>query len=83
MRVGAPLGHPFMSPKSLEILQNNEHFLEFLTSLHDAREHWIANLEDRPTEMLQQIAGRICTLNDILERSNYKAVKERWEALRR
>jgi hypothetical protein len=33
--------------------------------------------------MLQQIAGRICTLNDILERSNYKAVKERWEALRR
>jgi hypothetical protein len=72
-----------MSPKSLEILQNNEHFLEFLNALHDARENWIANLQDRPTDMLQCIAGRICTLDDILEQANYKAVKERWDALKR
>jgi len=83
MRVGAPLGHTFMSPKSLEILQNNEHFLEFLNGLHEARENWIAQLHDRPTETLQQIAGRIVVLDDILEQANYKAVKERWEALRR
>ena len=72
-----------MSPKSLEILQNNEHFLEFLNSLHAQREGWIAQLHDRPTEALQQVAGRICVLDDILEAANYKAVKERWDALKR
>jgi len=83
MRVGAPLGHTFMSPKSLEILQNNEYFVEFLTSLHNVREGWIAQLHDRPTETLQQLAGRICVIDDILEQANYKAVKERWDALKR
>lgn len=72
-----------MNPKSLEILQNNEHFLEFLNALHAQREGWIAQLHDRPTETLQQLAGRILVLDDILEQANYKTVKERWDALRR
>jgi len=71
-----------MDPKSLERLHNNEDFLKFLEDIHSQRDGWISQLHDRTTESVQQIAGRICALDDVLGASGYKQIKAKWASLR-
>jgi hypothetical protein len=71
-----------MESKSLERLHNNEDFLVFMTEVENQREGWIAQLHDRPTETLQQISGRICALDDILNAAQHKSLKAKWNSIR-
>lgn len=71
-----------MDPKSLERLHNNEDFLAFLEDVQSQREGWIAQLHDRTTDSVQQIAGRICALDDVLGAGGYKQLKAKWASLR-
>lgn len=71
-----------MDPKSLERLHNNEDFLAFLEDVQAQREGWIGQLHDRSTDSVQQIAGRICALDDVLGGANYKELKAKWASLR-
>lgn len=71
-----------MDPKSLERLHNNEDFLAFLEDVQSQREGWIGQLHDRTTDSVQQIAGRICALDDVLSAGGYKELKAKWASLR-
>jgi hypothetical protein len=71
-----------MDPKSLERLHNNEDFLAFLDDVQGQREGWIGQLHDRTTESVQQIAGRICALDDVLGAAKYKEMRSKWTSLR-
>jgi hypothetical protein len=71
-----------MDPKSLERLHNNEDFLAFLEDVQSQREGWIGQLHDRTTDSVQQIAGRICALDDVLGAGKYKELKAKWTSLR-
>jgi hypothetical protein len=71
-----------MDPKSLERLHNNEDFLAFLDDVQGQREGWIGQLHDRTTESVQQIAGRICALDDVLGAAKYKEMRAKWTSLR-
>jgi len=71
-----------MDPKALERLHNSEDFLAFLEEVMNQREGWINNLHDRNTDAIQQISGRICALDDVLNAAQYKALKAKWASLR-
>jgi len=71
-----------MDPKSLERLHNNEDFLAFLEDVQSQREGWIGQLHDRTTDSVQQIAGRICALDDVLGTGGYKQLRAKWASLR-
>jgi hypothetical protein len=71
-----------MDPKALERLHNSEDFLAFLEEVMSQREGWISNLHDRSTFSIQQISGRICALDDVLNAAQYKTLRAKWASLK-
>jgi hypothetical protein len=71
-----------MDPKALERLHNSEDFLSFLEEVMSQREGWISNLHDRNMDAIQQISGRICALDDVLNAAQYKELRAKWASLR-
>lgn len=71
-----------MNQKALEHLHNNEDFAEFAHYLHETREHYIGQLHGAGTELVQQIAGRIASLDDLLRVIRYNDLAQKWRKLK-
>lgn len=68
---------------ALERLHNSRDFYLFIETFYLAREAAIAELQGKPTEYVQFLAGRICQLDDILNQVKYLKMRDRWvETLR-
>lgn len=72
-----------LDPKVVERLHNSQDFLKFLNELHSVREYWIKQLHDLKTESLQQISGRILSIDEVLFAAQYEKMKENWDRFMR
>jgi len=72
-----------IDPKIIERLHNSQDFLKFLNELHGLREYWIKQLHDLKTESLQQVSGRILSLDEVLYLAQYESLTEKWNRLMR
>lgn len=72
-----------LDPKVVERLHNSQDFLKFLNELHSVREYWIKQLHDLKTESLQQISGRILSIDEVLFAAQYERMKENWDRFMR
>lgn len=72
-----------IDPKIIERLHNSQDFLKFLNELHNLREYWIKQLHDLKTESLQQVSGRILSLDEVLYLAQYESLTEKWNRLMR
>lgn len=72
-----------LDPKVVERLHNSQDFLKFLNELHSVREYWIKQLHDLKTESLQQISGRILSIDEVLFAAQYEKMKDNWDRFMR
>jgi len=72
-----------LDPKVVERLHNNQDFLKFLNELHSVREYWIKQLHDLSTDSLQQVSGRILSIDEVLFSAQYEKMKDNWDRFMR
>lgn len=66
-----------MDEKKIESLGHNPNFIEFLEEIYAVRESAIQQLHDRPSDSVQQIAGRILQCDDILTMGGWDEIEKR------
>ena len=66
-----------IKPDQLDRLSNVEDFVKFLDELYEVRESLIQQLHDRPEGSVQQIAGRILQLDDVLTMGGWRELEKR------
>lgn len=63
--------------KKREALSHSDHFKDFLEEVFQRRESAIQQLHDRPTDSVQQLAGRILEADDILRMGGWEEIQKR------
>ena len=63
--------------KQRDALSHNDAFIAFLREVHELRETAIQQLNDRPVDSVQQLAGRILQCDDILSLGGWSAIENR------
>jgi hypothetical protein len=66
--------------KKIDQLSHIEAFIEFLDEIKDRRDLAIGMMADKPSEQIQQLAGRILEGDDILSLGGYAKIEERRKA---
>lgn len=66
-----------LDAKQLERLSHIEDFVAFLKDIKETRESLIQQLHDRPTDAVQQLAGRILQCDDILASGGWREIENR------
>ena len=66
-----------LTQEQVERLSHIDDFVDFLTELYESRESSIQQLHERPTETVQQLAGRILALDEALKTGGWDEIVRR------
>jgi hypothetical protein len=67
-----------IDPKVLERLHNSRDFLAFLEEINENREALIRSLYGNSNEQIQQKAGCITALTDMLDEAEFEKLRATW-----
>lgn len=62
----------------LKALQQYDTFGRFISVIHQLREETIAEMHEAPTELLQQLSGRIVTYDQVLQMADWPLLQARF-----
>ncbi len=62
----------------LKALQQYDTFGRFINVIHQLREETIAEMHEAPTELLQQLSGRIVTYDQVLQMADWPLLQARF-----
>ena len=62
----------------LKALQQHDTFGRFINVIHQLREETIAEMHEAPTELLQQLSGRIVTYDQVLQMADWPLLQARF-----
>lgn len=70
-----------IDPKALERLHNSKDFLVFLEEINANREALIRSVYGNNNEQLQQKAGAITALTDLLDEAQLEKLRSTWQRI--
>lgn len=70
-----------IDPKALERLHNSRDFLAFLEEVEANKDSLVRSLYGKSNEQLQQAAGAITALNDLLDEAGLEKLRATWQKI--
>jgi|TARA_X000001388_G_scaffold63507_1_gene49482 hypothetical protein len=63
----------------VKMMHNHEAFARFIAMIHQLREETIEELHEAPTELIQQVSGRIITYDQVLQFARWEELRDRFK----